>query len=65
MLLDSVAITNVMSDILAEKLGLHLSPTMRRIVVADDSTGDYAGILQEIPVSFGYIVVCSDSVPSY
>ncbi len=49
-----------MSDSLAEKLGLHLSTTKRRIVVADGSTGECAGILQEIPVSFGNIVVRLD-----
>ncbi len=48
-LLDLGAIPNVMSDMLAKKLRLQLSPTNRRIVVAD--------ILEEIPVSFGDIVV--------
>ncbi len=46
-----------MSDTLAEKLRLKLAPTKRRIVVADATTGECAGILEEIPVSFGSIVV--------
>ncbi len=45
------------SDTLAEKLRLNLSPTKRRIVVGDGSTGDCAGVLEEILVSFGDIVV--------
>ena len=59
-LLDSGAIPNVMSDSLAEKLRFQLSPTKRRIVVADGSTGDCAGILQEILVSFGDIAARLD-----
>ncbi len=46
-----------MSDTLAEKLRLNLSPTKRRVVDADASTGDCADVLEEIPVSFGDIIV--------
>ena len=46
-----------MSDTLAEKLSLKLSPKNRRIVVADGFTRDCAGVLEEIPVSIGDIVV--------
>ena len=56
-LLDSGAIANVMSDTLADKLRWNLAPTKRRIVVADGSIGDCAGILEEILVSFGNIVM--------
>ena len=38
-LLDSGAIPNVMSDKLANKLRLELSPTERRIIVADGTSG--------------------------
>ena len=46
-----------MSDTVADKLRLKLAETKRLIVVADGSTGDCAGILEEIPVSFGNIAV--------
>ncbi len=55
--MDSGAIPNVMSDTLAEKLSLKLSPKNRRIVVADGFTRDCAGVLEEIPVSIRNIVV--------
>ena len=42
-LLDSGATPNVMSVKLAKKLKLELSPTERRIIVADGTSGNYAG----------------------
>ncbi len=56
-ILDTSAIPNVISDTLVEKLRLNLTPTKRRIVVADGTTGACTGILEAIPVSFGSIVV--------
>ncbi len=56
-LLDSGAILNFMSDMLAEKLRLQFSPKKRRILVADGSTRDCAAILEEILASFGEFVV--------
>ena len=56
-LLGSRDIPNVMSDTLAENLRLKLSSTKKRIVVAGGSTGDCAGLLEEIPVSFGDTVL--------
>ncbi len=50
---NSRAISNVVSDTLAEKLRLKLSSTKKRIVVAEEFTGDCADVLEEIPVSFG------------
>ena len=55
--LGSGTIANVMSDRLANKLKLSLAPTERRIVVADGSTGVCKGIVSDVPVGFGKIVV--------
>ncbi len=56
-ILDSRAIPNVMSDRLANKLKLSLTPTERRIIVADLSTGGCKGIASDVPVVFGKVVV--------
>ena len=58
--LDSGAIPNVMSDNLADKLGLEPSPTERRIIVADRTSGSCAGSISGISVSFGSIVMRLD-----
>ena len=59
-LLDSGAVPNVMSDKVANKLRLELSPTERRIIVADRTSGGCAGSISGIPVSFGSIVMRLD-----
>ena len=56
-LLDSGAIPNFSSETLAENLRLNLDALKRRVVVADGSTGDCSVILEEVPLSFGNIVV--------
>ena len=56
-LLDSGAISNVMSDKLANKLRLELSPTERRSIFADGTLGSCAS---GMPVSFGSIVMNLD-----
>ncbi len=53
----SGALPNVMSDRLANKLKLSLTPTERRIIVADGSTEGCKGIASDVPVCFGMIVV--------
>ena len=55
--LDSGTIANVMSDRLANKLKLSLAPPERRIVVANGSTGGSKGIVSDVPVGFGKIIV--------
>ena len=59
-LLDSGAISNVMSEKLVEKLRLELSPTERLVIVADGTSGICAGSISGIPVSFGSIVMRLD-----
>ena len=57
---DSGSIPNVMSDNSADNLRLELSPTERRIIVADGTSGSCAGSILRIPVTFGSIVVHLD-----
>ena len=59
-LLDSGATPNVMSVKLVKKLKLELSPTERRIIVADRTSGNCAGSISGIPVSFGSILMRLD-----
>ena len=59
-LLDSGAIPNVMSDKLANKLRLELSPMERHIIVTDGTSGSCAGSISGVQVRFGPIVVRLD-----
>ena len=59
-MLESGAILNVMPNKLADKLKLELSPTKRRIIVADGISESCAGSISWIPVSFGSIVMWLD-----
>ena len=59
-LLDSGAIPNVMSDMLSSRLRLEFSPTERRVIVADGTSGSYAGSTSGVPDSFGSIVMRLD-----
>ena len=61
-LLDSGAILNVVSDKLANKLRLELSPTKRSIIVADGNSGSCAGSILGIPLSFVSTVMRLDSL---
>ena len=59
-LLDSESIPNVMSDKLAINSRLELSPTERRITVADGTSGSCAGSISGTPFGFGSIVMRLD-----
>ena len=56
-LLDSGTIPNFISDKLANKLRLELSPIESRIIVVDGISGSWAGSISVIPVSFDSIVM--------
>ena len=56
-LLDSEAIPNVMSSKLAKKLKLRLESTQRRIVVANGTSGSCDGVVSDVPIGFGSIVM--------
>ena len=59
-LLESGAIPNVVSDMLAKRLRLELSQTERRIIVGDGTSGSCPRSISDIPVSFGSIVMRLD-----
>ena len=56
-LLDSGAIPNVMSMKFAKKLNLEVTPTNRRIVVANGASDGCEGVVSNVPVAFGSIVM--------
>ena len=56
-LLDSGAIPDIMSSRLAEKLKLEVEPTNRRIIVANGASEGVQGVVSNIPVGFGKVVV--------